>query len=55
MAKVKRHSQLLIPNIIVVGKREMEGGTASLRRDGKQSVMPRQELIDWLAREARVR
>jgi threonyl-tRNA synthetase len=52
--KVREHSLAKVPNLLVVGKREAEEGTVSLRRLGseKQEVMPLATVIERLAEEA---
>jgi threonyl-tRNA synthetase len=55
MAKIKRHSLLLLPNIIVVGKREEEGRMVNLRRLGEKPVsLSMVVAISALSEEARV-
>ncbi|HEX5998885.1 MAG TPA: threonine--tRNA ligase [Hyphomicrobiaceae bacterium] len=52
--KVREHSLAKIPTLLVVGKREAEERTVSLRRLGsdKQEVLPLAVVIDRLAEEA---
>jgi threonyl-tRNA synthetase len=52
--KVREHSLAKVPNLLVVGKREAEERTVSLRRLGseKQEVLPLDTAIERLAAEA---
>src|SRR3546814_2812710 len=53
--KVREHSLAKTPWLLVVGKREAEEGTVALRKlgqDGKQEVLPLDEVISRLAAEA---
>ena len=52
--KVREHSLAKVPTLLVVGKREAEERTVSLRRLGKQEqeVMPLATAIERLAEEA---
>src|SRR5262249_9003710 len=52
--KVREHSLAKVPVLLVVGKREAEEGTVSVRRMGvqEQKVMPLKEAIALLADEA---
>ena len=52
--KVREHSLAKVPVLLVVGKREAEEGTVSVRRMGvqQQQVMPLAEAIAMLADEA---
>jgi threonyl-tRNA synthetase len=52
--KVREHSLAKVPVLLVVGKREAEEGTVSVRRMGvqQQEVMPLQRAIAMLADEA---
>jgi threonyl-tRNA synthetase len=52
--KVREHSLAKIPALLVVGKREAEEGTVSLRRLGseRQEVMPLKLAVERLAAEA---
>ena len=52
--KVREHSLAKVPVLLVVGKREAEEGTVSVRRMGvqEQQVMPLAEAIAMLADEA---
>ncbi len=52
--KVREHSLAKVPVILVVGKREAEEGTVSVRRMGvqQQQVMPLQQAIAMLVDEA---
>jgi threonyl-tRNA synthetase len=52
--KVREHSLAKVPVLLVVGKREAEEGTVSMRRMGvqEQKVMPLKEAIALLADEA---
>jgi threonyl-tRNA synthetase len=55
MAKIKRHSILSIPNIIVVGQRERNDRTVNLRRLGAKPVsMSVVEAINGLLEEVRI-
>jgi threonyl-tRNA synthetase len=52
--KVREHSLAKVPALLVVGKREAEERTVSLRRLGsdKQQVLPLGQAVDRLAEEA---
>jgi threonyl-tRNA synthetase len=52
--KVREHSLAKVPVLLVVGKREAEQGTVSVRRLGsdKQEVMTREDAVRMLADEA---
>jgi threonyl-tRNA synthetase len=52
--KVREHSLAKVPVLLVVGKREAEEGTVSVRRMGvqEQKVMPLAEAIAMLAEES---
>ena len=52
--KVREHSLAKVPVLLVVGKREAEEGTVSVRRMGvqEQKVMPLADAIAMLADEA---
>ena len=52
--KVREHSLAKVPVLLVVGKREAEERTVSLRRLGRQEqeVMPLATAIERLAEEA---
>jgi threonyl-tRNA synthetase len=52
--KVREHSLAKVPNLLVVGKREAEERTVSLRRLGseRQEVLPLTDAIERLAAEA---
>jgi threonyl-tRNA synthetase len=52
--KVREHSLAKVPVLVVVGKREAEEGTVSLRRLGsdRQQVMPLAQAIEILGTEA---
>ena len=52
--KVREHSLAKVPAMLVVGKREAEEKTVSLRRLGgqQQQVLPLAEAIAMLANEA---
>ncbi|MUG90810.1 threonine--tRNA ligase [Bombella sp. ESL0385] len=53
-AKVREHSLARVPVILVVGRREAEEGTVSLRRLGEQAqkVLPFEEILPALQEEA---
>ncbi len=52
--KVREHSHAKVPAIFVVGKREEEEGTVSIRRLGSQgqSILSTSEAIDGIVKEA---
>ena len=52
--KVREHSLAKVPVMLVVGKREAEEGTVSVRRMGvqHQQLMPLQQAITMLVDEA---
>jgi threonyl-tRNA synthetase len=53
--KVREHSLVKVPNLLVVGKREAEEGTVALRPLGveaRQEVLPLDEAVARLANEA---
>lgn len=52
--KVREHSHAKVPVLFVIGKREADEGTVSIRRLGSkdQSVLPVDEAISALAKEA---
>ncbi len=54
--KVREHSMAKIPVIAVVGAKEKENGTVTVRRLGseKQSVMPVEEFVKALVEEAKM-
>ena len=54
--KVREHSLAKIPVIAVVGAKEKENGTVTVRRLGveKQSVMTVDEFVKTLAQEAKM-
>jgi len=54
--KVREHSLVKIPNLLVVGKREADEGTIALRRlgsDEHQKVMTLDEVVAMLSEDAR--
>ncbi|MCH8172851.1 MAG: threonine--tRNA ligase, partial [Proteobacteria bacterium] len=54
--KVREHSLVKVPVMFVVGKREADQGTVSIRRLGSQNqeILPLKEAVGALVKEARI-